>query len=162
MAQLSEFDSLVGTTLLRRELRKRGFLLSERTTRYHLQLLEAKDFVLEHDRSGRTITPQGLEELSRALGSQRLGFTITRFLSMAYSATYDPTGDSGTVVANVSARWLKVTLIAITYIVKNWIYVVYDWLWNKIKWGVKNRVYKERSNLPISSIRNERKSRQSS
>ncbi|MFQ5836401.1 MAG: winged-helix domain-containing protein, partial [Candidatus Bathyarchaeia archaeon] len=52
---LSEFDSPVGSTLLKRELRKRGFLLSERTIRYHLQLLEAKGFVLGHDRSGRTI-----------------------------------------------------------------------------------------------------------
>ena len=98
---LSEFDSPVGSTLLRRELRKRGFLLSERTIRYHLQLLEMKGLVLGHDRSGRTITPQGLEELSRALASQRLGFVVTRFLSMAYSVTYDPNVDSGTVVANV-------------------------------------------------------------
>jgi repressor of nif and glnA expression len=99
---LSEFDSPVGSTLLKRELRKRGFLLSERTVRYHLQLLEAKGFLLGHNRRGRTITPQGLEELGRALASQRLGFITTRFLSLAYSATYDPTVDSGTVVANVS------------------------------------------------------------
>jgi len=99
---LSEFDSPVGSTLLKRELRKRGFLLSERTVRYHLQLLEAKGFVLGHDRRGRTITPHGLEELSRSLATQRLGFTTTRFMSLAYSATYDPTVDSGTVVANVS------------------------------------------------------------
>ena len=99
---LSEYDSPVGSTLLKRELRKRGFLLSERTVRYHLQLLEAKGFVLGHDRRGRTITPHGLEELSRSLATQRLGFTTTRFMSLAYSATYDPAIDSGTVVANVS------------------------------------------------------------
>ena len=99
---LSEFDSPVGSTLLKRELRKRGFLLSERTVRYHLQLLEAKGFVYGHNRRGRTITPQGLEELGRALASQRLGFVTTRFMSLAYSATYDPALDSGTVVANVS------------------------------------------------------------
>jgi repressor of nif and glnA expression len=99
---LSEFDSPVGSTLLKRELRKRGFLLSERTVRYHLQLLEAQGFVFGHNRRGRTITPQGLEELGRALASQRLGFVTTRFMSLAYSATYDPALDSGTVVANVS------------------------------------------------------------
>ena len=99
---LSEYDSPVGSTLLKRELRKRGFLLSERTVRYHLQLLEANGFLLGHNRRGRTITPMGLEELSRALASQRLGFITTRFMSMAYSATYDPNVDSGTVVANVS------------------------------------------------------------
>jgi repressor of nif and glnA expression len=99
---LSEFDSPVGSTLLKRELRKRGFLLSERTVRYHLQLLEAKGFVLGHERKGRTITSQGLEELSRSLATQRLGFTTTRFMSLAYQATYDPNADTGTVVANVS------------------------------------------------------------
>ncbi|MCJ7613626.1 NrpR regulatory domain-containing protein [Candidatus Bathyarchaeota archaeon] len=99
---LSECASPVGSTLLKRELRKRGFLLSERTVRYHLQLLEARGFVLGHNRRGRTITQQGLEELSRSLATQRLGFTITRFMSLAYSATYDPAVDSGTVVANVS------------------------------------------------------------
>ena len=99
---LSEFAGPVGSTLLKRELRKRGFLLSERTVRYHLQLLEAKGFVLGHNRRGRTITQQGLEELSRSLATQRLGFTTTRFISLAYSATYDPAIDSGTVVANVS------------------------------------------------------------
>ena len=99
---LSEFEEPVGSTLLKRELRKRGFLLSERTVRYHLQLLEAKGFVLGHDRRGRTITEHGLEELSRSLATQRLGFTTTRFMSLAYSATYDPVVDSGTVVGNVS------------------------------------------------------------
>jgi len=102
--QLIEIDSPYGSTLLRREIIKGVFLLSERTIRYHLQLLEAKDFVLGQDRSGRTIKLQCLEELNRALVSQRLGFNITRFLSMAYSATYDPKLDSGTVVANVSMR----------------------------------------------------------
>ena len=41
---LSEFDSPVGSTFLKRELRKRGFLLSERTVRYHLQLSGGKRF----------------------------------------------------------------------------------------------------------------------
>ncbi len=99
---LSEFDSPLGSTLLKRELRKRGFLLSERTVRYHLQLLEAKGFVVGHERKGRTITENGLEELGRSLATQRLGFTTTRFMALAYSATYDPTKDTGTVIANVS------------------------------------------------------------
>jgi hypothetical protein len=99
---LSEYDSPVGSTVLRRELRKKGFLLSERTIRYHLQLLEAKGFVHGHERDGRTITPQGLTELSRALAYQRVGFVTTRFLSLAYSVTYDLDTDSGLLVTNVS------------------------------------------------------------
>jgi len=99
---LSEFASPMGSTLLKRELRKRGFLLSERTVRYHLQLLEAKGFVQGHNQKGRKITQLGLEELSRSLATQRLGFTTTRFMALAYSANYSPAVDSGTVVTNVS------------------------------------------------------------
>lgn len=99
---LSEYDSPIGSTVLRRELRKKGFLLSDRTIRYHLQLLEAKGLVKGHERSGRTITPQGLAELSRALAYLRVGFITTRFLSLAYSSTYDLEADSGLLVTNVS------------------------------------------------------------
>jgi repressor of nif and glnA expression len=99
---LSESTEPIGSTLIRRELEKRGFFLSERTIRYHLRSLELRGLVSGHERSGRTITNKGLEELSRALVSHRLGFIITRFLSMAYSVTYDPIADSGMVVANVS------------------------------------------------------------
>ncbi|MCS7114653.1 MAG: NrpR regulatory domain-containing protein [Nitrososphaerota archaeon] len=99
---LSGSTEPVGSRLLQRELEKRGFFLSERTVRYHLQLLELKGLVAGHERSGRTITTQGLEELSRALVSQRVGFVITRFLSMACSVTYDYIAGSGMVVANVS------------------------------------------------------------
>jgi len=99
---LSEYDNPVGSTVLRRELRKKGFLLSDRTIRYHLQLLEAKGFVKGHERSGRTITPKGLAELSRALAYLRVGFITTRFLSLAYSTTYDLEADSGLLVTNVS------------------------------------------------------------
>jgi len=99
---LSESAEPIGSTLIRRELERRGFFLSERTIRYHLQMLELKGLVSGHERSGRTITSRGLEELSKALVSQRIGFVTTRFLSMAYSVTYDPATDSGTVVANVS------------------------------------------------------------
>ncbi len=99
---LSESAEPVGSRLLQRELGRRGFFLSERTIRYHLQSLESKGLVTGHERSGRTITSHGLAELSRALVSQRVGFVITRFLSMAYSVTYDYIADSGRVVANVS------------------------------------------------------------
>ncbi|MCL7393381.1 MAG: NrpR regulatory domain-containing protein [Thaumarchaeota archaeon] len=99
---LSETTKPIGSRLLQRELEKRGFLLNERTIRYHLRLLELKGLVAGHERGGRTITSQGLAELSRALVSQRVGFIITRFLSMAYSVTYDYIADSGMVVANFS------------------------------------------------------------
>lgn len=99
---LSEYNSPVGSMILRRELRKKGFLLSDRTVRYHLQLLEAKGLVKGHERSGRTITPHGLAELGRALAYLRVGFITTRYLALAYSTTYDIETDSGLLVTNVS------------------------------------------------------------
>ncbi len=99
---LSEHGLPVGSTVLRRELQRRGFLLSERTIRYHLRLLDERGLTEGHDRSGRTITPAGLQELSRALAYQRTGFVLTRFLSMAYAVTYNPSTEEGKVVANVS------------------------------------------------------------
>lgn len=98
---LSESTEPLGSTVIQRELERRGFFLSERTVRYHLQILELKGLVSRRER-GRIITSKGIEELSRALVSQRIGFAITRFLSMAYSVTYDPSINSGMVVANVS------------------------------------------------------------
>ena len=99
---LSEYDRPVGSTLIGQELRKKGFLLSERAIRYHLQLLELKGLARGHDRSGRTITPQGLGELARTMAFQRMGFITTRYLSLAYAVTYRPETGQGEVVANVS------------------------------------------------------------
>lgn len=99
---LSEYDHPVGSTLIGQELRKKGFLLSERAIRYHLQLLELRGLAKGHDRSGRTITQQGLRELARTMAFQRMGFVTTRYLSLAYSVTYRPETGRGEVVANVS------------------------------------------------------------
>jgi len=77
-------------------LGKTGFL-NERIVRYQLQSLKLKGLVVGHERSGRTITSQGLAELSRASVSQRVGF-INMFLFLIDNFLTD----SGRVVANVS------------------------------------------------------------
>jgi repressor of nif and glnA expression len=71
---LSEYDKPVGSTIIQRELQKRGFFLSERTIRYHLQLLQTRGLTEGHSRDGRTITKGGLSELGNALAYQRVGF----------------------------------------------------------------------------------------
>lgn len=98
---LSEQSEPMGSSLLRRELAKRGFLLSERAIRYHLKLLEERGLVEGHEKIGRTITQLGLEELNRALAYERVGFILTRYLSLAYKVTYSPESGKGEVVANV-------------------------------------------------------------
>ena len=99
---LSEYSEPVGSTVIQRELQKRGFFIGERTIRYHLQLLQTRGLIEGHQRDGRTITKEGLSELGSALAYQRVGFVLTDFLSMAFHATYNPQSEEGNVVANVS------------------------------------------------------------
>jgi len=99
---LSEYDKPVGSTVVQKDLQKRGFFLGERTIRYHLQLLQTRGLIEGHSRDGRTITKEGLAELGNALAYQRVGFVLTDFLSMAFKATYNTQSEEGNVVANVS------------------------------------------------------------
>ena len=99
---LSEHKEPMGSTLLQRELARRGFLLGERTVRYHLQLLEERGLLKSVKRDGRVITERGLEELSRSLAYEKVGFVVTRHLSLAYRVGYDLENRKGNVVANVS------------------------------------------------------------
>jgi len=99
---LSENDKPIGSTVIQHELQKRGFFLSQRTIRYHLQLLEMRELAQGHELDGRTITAEGLRELANALAYQRMGFVLTQFLSMAYMVTFDPYTEKGKVVANIS------------------------------------------------------------
>lgn len=44
-------------------------------------------------------------------------------------------GVLGLISLLVTGSWLHVTLITITYIEnKLWIYLVYDWVWDRVKW----------------------------
>jgi repressor of nif and glnA expression len=98
---LSEHDKPVGSFIIKEELRTRGIFLSDRTIRYYLQLLDEKKFTTSLGKNGRLITSLGLEEISRTLAFNRIGFVITRFLSLAYETTYDLEMDTGLVAANV-------------------------------------------------------------
>ena len=45
----------------------------------------------------------------------------------------------GFISLMVTGSWSKVTWITITYIEnKLWIYIVYEWLWKKVEWGMLN------------------------
>ena len=99
---LSEYGEPVGSSVIRRELAKRGFLLSDRTVRYHLKIMEERGLVEGHEKVGRSITEKGLEELNRALAYDRMGSILTKYISLAYRTTYSPDSDMGDVVANIA------------------------------------------------------------
>ena len=98
---LSEQSEPVGSLFLQREMARRGFLLSDRTIRYHLKILEERGLVESHEKAGRTISKAGLEELSRALAYERVGSILTWYISLAYRTTYSLDSEKGRVVANV-------------------------------------------------------------
>jgi len=98
---LSEHREPIGSIVIRSELFRRGFLLSDRAIRYHLKILEERGLVRGVGVEGRIITDKGLEELRRALAYERVGSVLTKYLSLAYRVTYDLDDESGNVVANV-------------------------------------------------------------
>ena len=98
---LSEHNEPIGSSVIRKELARRGFFLSERTIRYHLKILEERGLVEGHEKVGRTITKAGLEELNRAMAYQRIGSILTKYISLAYRTTYSPEKNDGEIVANV-------------------------------------------------------------
>ncbi|MEM3693833.1 MAG: NrpR regulatory domain-containing protein [Candidatus Bathyarchaeia archaeon] len=99
---LSENRMPMGSTILQRELTKKGFLVNDRTVRYHLQLLAERGLIRNVGRHGRIITDKGLEELHNALAFEKVNFVITRYLSLAYRVSYNPQNRKGLLVANVS------------------------------------------------------------
>ncbi|MCX8187122.1 MAG: NrpR regulatory domain-containing protein [Nitrososphaeria archaeon] len=113
---LSEYSKPVGSSIIRKELAKRGFFLSERAIRYHLKILEERGLVEGHERAGRMITGTGLEELSKALAYERMGSILTEYLALAYETTYAPNEDRGEVVTNVFLMDKKFEETALTII----------------------------------------------
>lgn len=79
---LSEFDCLIGSTLLKQELRKRGIFLNEKTLIHHFQSMETKGLLSCPIQDMGIPTPKGREELIIALTNYQLDFIATRFMSL--------------------------------------------------------------------------------
>jgi hypothetical protein len=99
---LSESSEPVGSTIIARELESHGIYLSERTVRYHLKIMDERGFTRPLGRDGRSITPEGLEELKSALAPDQIGFVIERLNVLAYQTTFDPRTSTGQVPINTS------------------------------------------------------------
>ena len=99
---LSESSDPVGSTTIARELESHGVYLSERAVRYHLKIMDERGFTRALGHDGRSITPQGLEELKSALAPEQIGFVIERLHLLAYQTTFDPRTRTGQVPINTS------------------------------------------------------------
>src|SRR3989337_2856510 len=92
---LSESSEPLGSIHIARELENHGFHLSERAVRYHLKMTDERGFTRPLGHDGRTITPQGVEELRLALASDQVGFVIERIELLAFRTTFDPDTRTG-------------------------------------------------------------------
>jgi len=78
-AILSVLDSQIesmNSVRIATELGSQGVNLSERTVRYYLQMLDARGFTAAQGRKGRKITDTGKRELSHALVSEPVSFSL--------------------------------------------------------------------------------------
>ena len=85
---LSEYDEPVGAKTIANELKRRGYEIGERAVRYHLQLLDEKNLTEKFGYSGRTITEKGLEELSKANISYRIGSVFSQIMEKLYLSNF--------------------------------------------------------------------------
>ncbi len=93
----------LGARLIARLMEEHGVFLSERTVRYHLQLMDERGLtrlVGRHD--GRVITEAGIDEISHARVKDKVGFAISRIENLAFQTSLNLDTREGAVPVNVS------------------------------------------------------------
>jgi repressor of nif and glnA expression len=99
---LSEASEPLGSITIARRLEQEGVFLSERAVRYHLRIADERGYTQPGGREGRTITPEGRQEVKEALASQHLGFVREKLELLAYQTTFDPEKRTGQLAINTS------------------------------------------------------------
>jgi repressor of nif and glnA expression len=99
---LSESSEPLGSITIARRLERDGVFLSERGVRYHLKIADERGFTQPGGRDGRTITPEGRQEVKEALAPQHLGFVREKLEMLAYQTTFDVEKRTGQLPINTS------------------------------------------------------------
>jgi repressor of nif and glnA expression len=99
---LSESSEPLGSIHIARRLAQDGVFLSERGVRYHLKIADERGFTQPGGRDGRTLTPEGRQEVKEALAPQQLGLVRDKLELLAYLTTFDPVKRSGQLAINTS------------------------------------------------------------
>jgi repressor of nif and glnA expression len=99
---LSESSEPLGSITIARRLERDGVFLSERAVRYHLRIADERGYTQPGGRDGRTITPEGRQEVKEALASQHLGFVKEKLEMLAFQTTFDPEKRTGLLSINTS------------------------------------------------------------
>ncbi|MGE5893885.1 MAG: NrpR regulatory domain-containing protein, partial [bacterium] len=93
---------IVGSREISRQLKQHGIDLTERTVRYHLRILDERNYTEVFGKEGRRITPRGRQELQHALVSAKVGFVISKIESLAYQTALNLDTLDGKVILNIS------------------------------------------------------------
>jgi repressor of nif and glnA expression len=100
---IKESGQPVGARLIARRMQESGVILSERTVRYHLKLMDEKGMTrCVGKREGRVVTEKGIDEISHAMVQDKVGLAISRIEILAYKTTFDPVNGHGVLPVNIS------------------------------------------------------------
>lgn len=99
---LNDAQKPIGSRIISRKLRERGYQLTERSVRYHLRIMDAQGLTECKGRAGHIITQEGIEEVNNALVSYKVGMIINRVDALSYQTTFDYRTGKGDVILNVS------------------------------------------------------------
>jgi repressor of nif and glnA expression len=99
---LSESSDPLGSIQIARRLAEQGVFLSERGVRYHLKIADERGFTSPGGRDGRTLTPEGRQEVKDAMAPQQLGLVRDKLELLAYLTTFDPVKRTGQLAINTS------------------------------------------------------------
>ncbi len=102
LAILNQYQTVVGSRELSKQLTLHGVDLTERTVRYYLKILDKRGYTKVYGKTGRKITEQGMEELRHSFVSGRIGFVISRIETLSYLMTLDMSSLEGSVILNCS------------------------------------------------------------
>ena len=95
-------ETIIGSREIARELKLYGIILSERTVRYHLKILDERGLTEVFGKEGRKITEKGREEIVNSLVSEKIGFVISRIDTLSYLTNLDLEEMNGDVILNIS------------------------------------------------------------
>ncbi len=102
LSMLDKGQQPVKSGRIARHLSLQGFDLSERTVRYHLQMLDERGYTEHQSKKGRTITAKGRQELSFGFVCERVGYIINKINNLAFLTDFSPYTMQGKLILNVS------------------------------------------------------------
>lgn len=100
---LHESTEPLGARVIARRMLEQNIQLSERTVRYHLQIMDERGLTqLVGRRDGRMITDKGKSEIYDARVQDKIGLSISRIDVLSFKTTFDVKKKRGLVPVNIS------------------------------------------------------------